>query len=162
MTTTMTEPRSVSLPVTSSHADRPACRLAQSITGRPYLSHSQLSCLRTCPRKFAFTYVEREPPAFVASSLLFGGSMHAAFEKYFRGLLEGETFRAEQLLSEFARAWQQQVEAGGDRPVRFNQQETAESLHDLPVPRSLPGVRGVVVRVTDRPAATRGWLRSGA
>ena len=33
--------------------DRPPNLEAERITGRPYLSHSQLACLRACPREFA-------------------------------------------------------------------------------------------------------------
>ncbi len=60
--------------------DRPPNRLAATITGRTYISHSQLYSMRTCPRKFAFQYVEKVPADFVPSSLIFGGSIHAALE----------------------------------------------------------------------------------
>ena len=54
-------------------AERPANRLARAITGRPYLSYSQLALMRACPRKFAFQYVENAPKDFVPSGLIFGG-----------------------------------------------------------------------------------------
>ena len=72
---------------------RPPNRLAERITGRPYLSHSQLSLMRSCPRKFAFTYVEKSTRDFVPVSLIFGGSIQAALELHFRCRLEGWLFR---------------------------------------------------------------------
>jgi hypothetical protein len=51
---------------------------AQSITGRPYMSWTQVSSYQQCPRAFAFRYVEHADPDFVPSSLL-GSAMHEAF-----------------------------------------------------------------------------------
>ncbi len=117
-------------------ASRPPNRLALSITGRTYMSHSQLSLMRSCPRRFAFTYVERVPPDFVASSLLFGGSIHSALEFFFRAKLEGLAVAREALLSAYHDAWRRQrqpseASGGDDRPVRFNKGEDADTLHAL-------------------------------
>jgi hypothetical protein len=54
MTTTLVAAGSAALRRLSAGAVRPPNRLAEQITGRTYLSHSQLSLMRTCPRKFAF------------------------------------------------------------------------------------------------------------
>jgi len=72
-----TYPRAQPHPVRPS--DRPPNRLAMKITGRPYLSHSQLSLMRSCPRKFSYTYVEKAPPDFIPVSLIFGGAIHTAY-----------------------------------------------------------------------------------
>jgi putative RecB family exonuclease len=117
---------------------RPANRLALSITGRAYLSHSQVSLMRSCPRRFAFQYVERVPPAFVPSSLLFGGSVHAALELYFRARLEGLAVTPAALLSAYHDGWRRQRrprdgkrDTDEDLPVRFNKGEDADTLHAL-------------------------------
>ncbi len=83
----------------------PPNRLAEQITGRPYLSHSQLNLMRTCPRKFAFQYVENAPKDFLPSSLLFGGAIHHALELYFRRRLEGLGVTPEALLSAYHDGW---------------------------------------------------------
>jgi hypothetical protein len=70
-------------------SERPPNRLAERITGRTYLSHSQISTMRSCPRKFAFLYVENAPADFIPSSLIFGGSIHSSLELHFRARLEG-------------------------------------------------------------------------
>ena len=48
---------------------RPANELAVSITGRPYVSWSQINCMRRCPRLFAFRYVEHAAPWLIPSSI---------------------------------------------------------------------------------------------
>ena len=87
---------------------RPPNRLAEQITGRPYLSHSQISLMRTCPRKFAFQYVENAPKDFLPSSLLFGGTIHHALELYFRAMLEGLAVTPEALMSAYLDGWHRQ------------------------------------------------------
>lgn len=111
---------------------RPPNQLAVQITGRPYLSHSQLSLLRACPRKFAIRYVEKVTPDFVPSSLIFGGSIHAALELYFRARLEGLGVMPEALLSAYHDEWgKRPVILGGPVPVRFNKGESLDTLHAL-------------------------------
>jgi hypothetical protein len=51
-------------------SERPACQQARQITGRSYLSHSQLSLMRSCPRRFAFQYIENAPVDFIPASLV--------------------------------------------------------------------------------------------
>lgn len=112
--------------------DRPPNRLAEQITGRTYLSHSQLSLMRACPRKFAFQYVEKAPADFVASSLIFGGAIHSALELFFRAKLEGLTVTPEAMLSAYHDAWRREREGSNQAiPVRFSKGETPETLDAL-------------------------------
>jgi hypothetical protein len=110
--------------------------LAERITGRTYLSHSQISLMRSCPRKFSFLYVEKAPPDFIPNSLIFGGSIHAAVELYFRCKLEGLAVAFEALLSAYHDAWRRQMEkareqAGGIVVVKFTKTQDADALHEL-------------------------------
>jgi CRISPR/Cas system-associated exonuclease Cas4 (RecB family) len=112
--------------------DHPPNRLAELITGRTYLSHSQLSTMRSCPRKFAFQYVEKVPGDFVPESLIFGGSIHSALELFFRAKLEGLEVTSGALLAAYHDGWKRQREAAGTRiPVRFNKDQTEDTLHAL-------------------------------
>ncbi len=102
-------------------------RVAEKLTGRSYLSHSQISLMRSCPRKFAFQYVENAPRDFVASTLLLGGAIHAALELYFRARLEGLAVSTEAMPSAYHDSWKRQQSA--DKvPVRFNKAETHETV----------------------------------
>lgn len=111
---------------------RRANKLAEQITGRPYVSRSQLALMRSCPRKFAFTYVEKAPREFVPTSLIVGGSVHAALELHYRCRLEGLSATPEALLSAYHDAWRRQVADAGDAvPVRFNKGEDRDAVDAL-------------------------------
>jgi len=108
---------------------RPVNQIALEITGRDYLSWSQVDQMRRCPRKFAFRYVEQETPAFVPSSLQFGTAIHAAIEHHLRQQLEGQPAEKQRLLEVFRESWSEELPGAGV-PIRFNQNETEESLFE--------------------------------
>lgn len=111
---------------------RPANREAIALTGRAYISFSQLSLMRACPRKFAFQYVEHVEPDFAPSSLVFGGAIHSALEAFFRAQLEGATLGPSELLVQFRQAWAYQtVKEGKPLVVRFGKTEDEGSLVNL-------------------------------
>lgn len=111
---------------------RPPDRLALEITGRDYVSHSQLSLMRACPKKFAFRYIEEAPADFVPVSLVYGGAIHAGIEAYYRARLEGWSLSAEGMLKAYHSAWQQTVESAGSHvPVKYGVKEDESSVHAL-------------------------------
>ena len=63
--------------------------IAQSLTGRDYVSHTQISTFQRCPLRWHFQYVERCAPESVSVGLAIGRSIHAALEHHFRSLREG-------------------------------------------------------------------------
>lgn len=100
---------------------------AQSITGRPYLSWTQVSSYQQCPRAFAFRYVEHADPDFVPSSLLFGSAMHEAFAKVHEHDMEGLPVpSSEDLAGKVSNLLNSSL-----LPVRYSKGESAESLHAL-------------------------------
>jgi len=141
MTTLMKRPNCAP----TSPALRRANQEAEYLTGRPYLSHSQLSTFRGCPRKFAFIYVEKAKPEFQASSLLFGSAMHAVFEHHFRAILEGtidaalskppETSAEESggggLLQVFLNSWKSEQELRGDVPIKYCKDEDFATITEM-------------------------------
>src|SRR4051812_32950956 len=89
---------------------RAACAAAEILTGRDYISHSQLSTMRMCPKKFEFQYILNVEPDHQPSSLLFGGAIHEALELHFRAMLEGLTVTPAALLSTYHDAWRRDRE----------------------------------------------------
>jgi len=150
------------VPPVQTASQRPQNRLAQQITGRTYLSHSQLSLMRSCPRKFAFLYIEKAPPDFIPASLIFGGSIHSSLELYFRAKLEGLGVTQEALLSAYHDAWRRQQEqsreqAGRDVLVRYNKGDDVDTLHALAnrmltsfLGSSLANPKGVILGVEEQ------------
>jgi hypothetical protein len=76
--------------------------------------------------RFRLQYVERLPPAFRSSSLVFGGAFHRAVERHYESVLAGSTVPgADGLLDHFVAAWDEGVDG---QEVRFNKKESQESL----------------------------------
>lgn len=102
--------------------------VADLLINRPYLSYSAVSTYQRCPLRFFFAYVAGLQPEFRASSLVFGGAIHAAIEHHFRCLLEGQPAPTlDDLLAEFDRAWATDETV----PIRYGKNESIESLRDL-------------------------------
>jgi len=149
-----TYPRAQPHPVRPS--DRPPNKLAMKITGRPYLSHSQLSLMRSCPRKFSYTYVEKAPPDFIPVSLIFGGAIHSSLELHYRAHAA--------LLSAYHDAWRrQQAQAGSTVPVRFNKGDDIDTLHALAdrmltafLDSSLANPKGTILGIEEQLTVTLG------
>ena len=120
MIATNTQARRVELP------QQPQALEAPSLPD--HLSWSQVSLMRSCPQKFAFTYLTKPPRDFIASSLQFGSAVHAGLEAYFRSRMEGLPADETCLLDAYQKAWQEQQEPG--IPIRFNKAEDASTLEN--------------------------------
>jgi CRISPR/Cas system-associated exonuclease Cas4 (RecB family) len=132
MTTQMAPAGPAAHPPNAPASARAPNRAVERLTGRSYLSHSQISLMRSCPQRFAFQYVEKVPKDFQPSALLLGGGIHSALELFFRAKLEGLGVTKEALLSAYHDAWNcQQRDAGDEIPVRFNIGESPDTLHAL-------------------------------
>ena len=101
--------------------------IAESLTGRSYLSWSQVQSYQMCPRAFEFIYVLNTAPAFVPSSLLFGSAMHEAFAKVHEAELEGlPTPACDELAARVTNLLSASL-----LPVKYSKTETPESLELL-------------------------------
>lgn len=100
---------------------------ARDLTGRTYLSHSQVHGFRSCPRKWAFHYVEDAPPAFTPLALVFGSAFHAALQAHFEGKLAGRPLKTPQVLDTF----NAHLIAQADAPIKYGKNDTPESVREL-------------------------------
>ena len=113
------------VPVNPSH---PSCPSPVGITGKSYISWSQVSSYQLCPKAFEFKYVLRADPAFVPSSLVFGTAFHDAVARVSQTDLEGAPRpSAEELTSEVS----QQLRASTGVPLKLAKGESLESLDAL-------------------------------
>lgn len=112
--------------------ERPANVQAQALTGRPYLSFSQISLMRACPRKFSLHYIEHASPDFIPASLIFGSAIHAAVEMHFRAILAGVATSAADLLLAYRLAWKGEKGQSGDGlPIQYPKDQDQAALEDL-------------------------------
>src|ERR1035437_8045270 len=122
----------INSPATVSPSLRPANQQALKITSRSYVSYSQLSLMRSCPKKFSFQYIEKAPKDFIPCSLVYGGSIHVALQNYYAARLEGLTLSADEMLLSYRNAWRDNLlQAGNGVPVKFGAKEDEPSVHAL-------------------------------
>ena len=94
-----------------------------------HLSFSSIKTYATCPRKFAFKYIEVVPEEFKPSSLAFGSAFHTAVERVQEARLQGLNVPAlDEILNAFDTAWSNET-LGTD--VQFCKDEDAQSLREL-------------------------------
>src|ERR1035437_5271550 len=109
---------------------RPPNRQALQITGRNYVSYSQLNLMRSCPKKFSFQYIEKAPKDFLPTSLVYGGSIHASLQHYYCDRLEGLTLSADETILAYHNAWRENLlQAGNSVPVKFCAKEDEAAVH---------------------------------
>jgi len=133
--TTLTVARSsapLHLPQPEQPPQRPPNRQALQITGRNYVSHSQLNLMRMCPKRFSLQYLEKAPKDFIPVSLLYGGSVHASLEAFYRAHLEGLTLSYDEMMPIYHAAWKRTVQdAGAQVPVKYGAREDEPAVHAL-------------------------------
>ncbi len=108
--------------------DNPANAVSAAITGRDYLSHSQITTFQMCPLRWWFHYVAQLPREHLSAGLLFGQAIHAAIEAHHQFLLAGdaEMSTVENLLRAYDEAWA--LNTGG--PLVYGKNEDAANLRD--------------------------------
>jgi RecB family exonuclease len=93
-----------------------------------HLSFSALSLYQQCPLRFYFRYLARLPEESVASSLVYGSSIHSALQYHFEQLLIGQSVPShDTLLAVFHDAWQQYEVPR----IKFGKGEDKNSLGQL-------------------------------
>jgi CRISPR/Cas system-associated exonuclease Cas4 (RecB family) len=104
----------------------PPCSVAVPLD---HLSWSGIKSYATCPRKFAFRYIDQVPEEFKPSSLAFGSAFHTAVERVQEARLQGLSVPPlDEILNAFDTAWSNET-LGTD--VQFCKEEDAQSLREL-------------------------------
>jgi len=96
-----------------------------------HISYSGMTTYQTCPRKFAYKYLDDDADEeFLPSSLVFGGAFHRTVEFVQQAQLEGTDIPdADELLAVFDGVWDEETT---DKPsLRFSKDETPESVREL-------------------------------
>jgi CRISPR/Cas system-associated exonuclease Cas4 (RecB family) len=93
-----------------------------------HLSFSALSLYQQCPLRFYFRYLARLPEETIASSLVYGSSIHSALQYHFEQLLIGKPMpNQDTLLAVFHDAW---THYEGQK-IQFGKGEDKNSLSQL-------------------------------
>jgi len=104
----------------------PPCSVAVPLD---HLSWSGINAYKTCPRKFAYRYLENVPEEFKPSSLAFGSAFHIAVEKVQEARLQGLNVPPlDEILNAFDIAWSNET-LGHD--ILFCKEEDETSARNL-------------------------------
>ena len=95
---------------------------------QPHVSFTQLDQYLRCPLKYRFTYVDRLAPDFVPAALAFGSGIHGAAAFFLRGVQQGAPPSLADVQAFFEGHWGLET---ANRPIRFGEKDTKESLLDL-------------------------------
>ena len=96
---------------------------------QPHVSFTQIDQYLRCPLKYKFTYVDRLEPEFVPAALAFGSGIHGAAAFLLpRQCSDGTAPSLADVQAFFEAYWQLET---GNRPIRFGEKDTKESLLDL-------------------------------
>ena len=95
---------------------------------QPHVSFTQIDQYLRCPLKYRFTYVDRLGPDFVPAALAFGSGIHGAAAFLFRGKADGTPPSLADVQGYFEGYWNLET---SNRPIRFGEKDTKESLLDL-------------------------------
>ncbi len=94
-----------------------------------HISYSSVKTYQTCPRKFAFKYIEQVSEEFKPSSLAFGSAFHSAVERVQEARMQGSGVPAlNDVLNAFDTAWSNET-CSAD--VQFCKEEDAQTVREL-------------------------------
>lgn len=113
--------------IQSATATRPTPNeIAQAMTGRPYISYSEVRTFQSCPLKWQFQYVDKAKPEQLPAAMLLGSAVHAAVERHFEAMLAAMSPpTVEQLMESFFRCWKKEAE---DVPVQYSKGQDADTM----------------------------------
>ena len=81
----------------------------QELRREPHLSASAVREYLDCGLHYRFSHIDRIQPAFTADALVFGKTIHAVLERYYRSKLSGHTIKLRELVEYFEWCWTEQA-----------------------------------------------------
>lgn len=99
---------------------------AELLTGRPYLSYSEIKTFQTCPLKWRFQYVDKARPEQLSSAMLLGSCVHAAVQAYFQAMLGADQLPTiHQLMETYRAHWKEESDGA---PIQYGKSQDAQIL----------------------------------
>ncbi len=132
-------------------------QVMEAITGRDYVTYSQVATYQKCPLQWKFRYVDGAEPEEVSAALLLGSGVHAAIEHHFQQIMQAGVLPSiDELLRVFDACWDKEINAlpvtypkGQDRvTVRATAQRMIEQF--MASPHAVPEGQIVGIEETFR------------
>jgi RecB family exonuclease len=101
--------------------------IAQALTGRPYITHSEVTSFQACPLKWHFGYVEHAEPETLTANMLVGTCTHGAIQRHLEALMAADRLPSiDELMGTYRQSWQE--EAAKVPVIQFARDDTAQTL----------------------------------
>jgi CRISPR/Cas system-associated exonuclease Cas4 (RecB family) len=101
--------------------------VAMANTGRPYLTHSEISAYQSCPLRWYYAYVEHAEAERVSAAMLVGTCTHAAIQCRLESILAADTLpTVDQMMDAYRKQWAE--EARNFPEIQYARDDNAESL----------------------------------
>jgi putative RecB family exonuclease len=118
-------------------------QVLESLTGRDYLSPSQISSFQSCSLRWWYAYVAKAKPESTSATLIFGSAVHAAIEKHLGAMVAQDPAPTiDELVVEFSEKFDKESSAA---PIQFSKGDTPDSLRSL--------ARQILVAYLEHPVA---------
>lgn len=96
--------------------DSPNQRM-KAITGRDYVTYSEVATFQKCPLQWKFRYVDGARPEEISAALVLGSGVHAAVEHHFQAILQAGVLPVlPELIQVFDACWDSETK---ELPVAF-------------------------------------------
>ncbi len=84
----------------------------KAVTGRDYISHSEVAAFQKCPLQWKFRYVDKAEPEEISAALILGSGVHAAIEHHFQQIMQsGVLPTLDELLQVFDACWDREAKS---------------------------------------------------
>lgn len=98
----------------------------KSVTGRGFISFSEVSSFQRCPLQWKYRYVDGVEPEQISAALVLGSGVHAAIEHHFQQIMQAGVLPSlEELLQVFDGCWDKEVK---DLPVTYPRGQGRETI----------------------------------
>lgn len=113
----------------STHPSAPTPgEVQKTITGRDYISYSEVSSYQRCPLQWKFRYVDKAESEQVSAALIMGSGVHAAIEHHLHAIMScGELCTIEDLMAVFDECWEAEA---SKTPVTFPRGQDRDTIRE--------------------------------
>ena len=100
--------------------------IALALTGRPYVSYSEISAYQSCPLKWHLRYVDMAESESLSAAMLLGTCVHAAIQQHLEAFMALDTPPTmDQLMATCRETWKRDAER---TPIEYSRGQNEESM----------------------------------
>jgi len=100
--------------------------IALAMTGRPYMSYSEISTFQACPLKWQFQYVDKAKQEQLSSAMILGSAVHAAIQVHMESLMAHDRpLTVDGLMDSYREHWKKE---SGTAPIQYAKGQDSSTM----------------------------------